>query len=198
VETTPLQLARTIGGIAMGGIFKQPHLIKDAQNVGEERFQLSEPTIQKVTDGMWGVVNEGTAKQLKIAGVEFAGKSGTAQIINYDLRNRVGKKGEFKDNSWFVGYAPHRTPEIVVSVIVQGGGHGSEAAGPVVRDVIKAYYDKKNKKVDGQITADDKGFDPGKTAPQATVIHPVLKQRGQVGPPEAVPARERTAEIRQH
>jgi penicillin-binding protein 2 len=194
VTTTPLQLARSIGGIAMGGVFKQPHLIKDAQNVGEERFQISEPTIEKVTDGMWGVVNEGTAKALKIAGVEFSGKSGTAQIINYDLRNRVGKSGEFKDNSWFVGYAPHRTPEVVVSVIVQGGGHGSEAAGPVVRDVIKAYYDKKTKKVEGQVTADDRRYD----APAATVVQPVLKQHGQQGQPEAVPARERTADIRQH
>jgi penicillin-binding protein 2 len=37
VTTTPLQLARMIGGIAMGGVFKQPHLLKDAPNVGEER-----------------------------------------------------------------------------------------------------------------------------------------------------------------
>ena len=34
VQTTPLQLARMIGGIASGGVFKQPHMLKDAQNVG--------------------------------------------------------------------------------------------------------------------------------------------------------------------
>ena len=100
---------------------------------------------------MLGVVNEagGTGGKLKLTGIEFSGKSGTAQIINYDLRTRLGKSKEFKDNSWFVGYAPRRTPEIVVSVLVQAGGHGSEAAGPVVRDVIKAYYDKKAKRLDG-------------------------------------------------
>jgi penicillin-binding protein 2 len=191
VTATPLQLAKVIGGIAMGGIYKQPHLLKDAQSVGEERFSISEATVEKVTDGMYGVVNEagGTAGALKLTGIEFSGKSGTAQIINYDLRSRLGKSKEFKDNSWFVGYAPRRTPEIVVSVLVQAGGHGSEAAGPVVRDVIKAYYDKKAKRLDGQVTADDKGYDPAKTAPTATALQPVLKQHA---PPEAVPARVRT------
>lgn len=190
VTATPLQLAKVIGGIAMGGIYKQPHLLKDAQNVGEERFAISEPTVEKVTDGMYGVVNEagGTASALKLTGIEFSGKSGTAQIINYDLRTRLGKGKEFKDNSWFVGYAPRRTPEIVVSVLVQAGGHGSEAAGPVVRDVIKAYYDKKAKKFDGQVTADGKGYDPGKTAPTATALQPAIKQQTQ---PEAVPVRAR-------
>src|SRR6202011_1356034 len=191
VTATPLQLARTIGGVAMGGVFKQPHLLKDAPNVGEERFNISESTIEKVTDAMYGVVNEahGTAGALKLTGVDFSGKSGTAQIINYDLRSRLGKGKQFKDNSWFVGYAPRRTPEIVVSVLVQAGGHGSEAAGPVVRDVIKAYYDKKAKRLDGQVTADDRGYDPAKTAPTATALQPVLKQHA---PPEAVPARVRT------
>src|SRR5437879_1268756 len=145
-----------ISGIAMGGVFKQPHLLKDAPNVGEERFNISDSTVEKVTDAMYGVVNEphGTAGALKLTGVDFSGKSGTAQIINYDLRSRLGKTKQFKDNSWFVGYAPRRTPEIVVAVLVQAGGHGSEAAGPVVRDVVKAYYDKKTKKTEGQLTAD--------------------------------------------
>ena len=163
VTTTPLQLARTIGGIAMGGVFKQPHLLKDAPDVGEERFQISNPTVEKVTDAMYGVVNEkgGTAGALKLTGVDFSGKSGTAQIINYDLRTRLGKGKQFKDNSWFVGYAPRRNPEIVVCVLVQAGGHGSEAAGPVVRDVVKAYYDKKTKKLEGTVTAENKK--PGAT-----------------------------------
>jgi len=52
--------------IAMGGVFKQPHLLKDAPNVGEVRFNISESTVDKVTDAMYGVVNEqhGTAVAL--------------------------------------------------------------------------------------------------------------------------------------
>ena len=161
VITTPLQLAHTIGGIAMGGVFKQPHLLKDAPNVGEERFALSESTVEKITDAMYGVVNEGgTGASLKLAGIEFSGKSGTAQVIGYATREKFGKQKKFEDNAWFVGYAPRRNPEIVVAVLVQESGkHGGEAAGPVVKDVIKAYYDKKNKKTQGQVTAENKKSD---------------------------------------
>jgi penicillin-binding protein 2 len=186
VTTTPLQLARIIGGIASGGVFKQPHLLKDAQKVGEERFPLSEPTTEKITDAMYGVVNEpgGTGGQLKLAGIEFSGKSGTAQVIGYDARARVAKQKKFEDNAWFVGYAPRRDPEIVVAVLVQESGkHGGEASGPVVRDIVKAYYDKKNRKTQGQFTADSqpegssKAVAPEATAAAAIPAQPVLKPK---------------------
>jgi penicillin-binding protein 2 len=175
VTATPLQLAHTIGGIAMGGAFMQPHLLKGAQNVAEQKVNISESTVEKVTDAMYDVVNGagGTAQAIKLPGIDFSGKSGTAQIINYDLRSRLGKAKQFKDNSWFVGYAPRRNPEIVVSVLVQAGGHGSEAAGPVVRDVIKAYYEKKERKMPGAITAQNRGGI--KTTP-AVIAAPVVRE----------------------
>ena len=171
VTTTPLQLARMIGGIASGGVFMQPHMLKDAPNVQVERFPISEPTVEKITDAMYGVVNEpgGTGGQLRLAGIELSGKSGTAQVIGYDTLARIHKQKKFDDNAWFVGYAPRRNPEIVVSVLVQESGkHGGEAAGPVVRDVIKAYYDKKNKK-QGQYTAETKPPAP-RTKPLSTAV----------------------------
>jgi penicillin-binding protein 2 len=190
VITTPLQLARMIGGIAMGGVFKQPHLLKDAPNVGEERFELSEPTVQKITDAMYGVVNEdgGTARNVRLPGIEVSGKSGTAQVIGYATRERMGKQKKFEDNAWFVGYAPRRNPEIAVAVLVQESGkHGGEAAGPVVKDVIKAYYDKKTEKLEGQYTAGNKQSDAGSGTPAAA------SQPRQVAKPEeaavGVPAR---------
>ncbi len=162
VTTTPLQLARLIGGIASGGVFMQPHMLKDAPNVAEEKFPLSESTIEKITEDMYGVINKGgTGAALKLQDIEFSGKSGTAQVIGYATRDRFGKQKKFLDNAWFVGYAPRRNPEIVVSVLVQESGkHGGESAGPVVRDIIKAYYDKKNKKPQGQFTADAKPPEP--------------------------------------
>jgi len=180
VTTTPLQLARMIGGIASGGVFKQPHMLKDAANVGEDRFHISESTIEKVTDAMYGVVNEpgGTGGRLKLTGIELSGKSGTAQVIGYDKMNLVKKGSQFADNAWFVGYAPKRDPEICVAVLVQESGqHGGEAAGPVVRDIVKAYYDKKAKKTQGQLTADDKRYDLGRGAEAAATIQtqPVVK-----------------------
>jgi penicillin-binding protein 2 len=174
VTTTPLQLARTIGGIASGGVFKQPHLLKDAPNVGEEKFPLSDSTVEKITDDMYGVINKGgTGAALKLQDIEFSGKSGTAQVIGYATRDRFGKQKKFLDNAWFVGYAPRRNPEIVVSVLVQESGkHGGESAGPVVKDIIKAYYDKKNKKIQGQETAESKRPDLRNAPAHVAVIAP--------------------------
>ena len=195
VTTTPVQLARMIGGIASGGVFRQPHLLKDAQNVGEERFPLSESTVQKITDAMYGVVNEsgGTGGQLRLAGIELSGKSGTAQVIGYDTLARVIKEKKFEDNAWFVGYAPRRNPEICVAVLVQESGkHGGEVAGPVVRDVIKAYYDKKNKKMQGQYTAESRPKDGGNVAaPAASIVQGIGMKPG------AAASAHATAAVRQ-
>lgn len=155
VTVTPLQIAYAIGGIASGGVFKQPHLLKDAAQVGEVHVDLAEDTVEQVTQGMYGVINEGgTGGAIKLQGIEFCGKSGSAQVMSNTERSRLGKGlKQNKDNAWFVGYAPRRDPEIVVSVLVEGGEHGAGASGPIVRDIIKAYYDKKNKKTPGQVTA---------------------------------------------
>ena len=145
VTTTPIQLARMIAGVASGGMLVEPHLLKNFPNPHVDHFTISDDTVEKVTQGMYGVVNEGgTAAGAKLQNVEFCGKSGSAQVIGYDVRNRLGKQKQFKDNAWFVGYAPRRNPDIVVAVLVQGGEHGGAVAGPIARDVVKAYYDKRN------------------------------------------------------
>ena len=155
VMVTPLQVAYVIGGIASAGVFKQPHLLKDSGHVGEMDVHLSENTVEQVTQGMYGVINEagGTGNSVKLQGIEFCGKSGTAQMMSYAAASRLGL-GKGKNDGWFVGYAPRRNPEIVVAAVVEDTSeHGGTAAGPVVRDIVKAYYDKKNKKNQGQVTA---------------------------------------------
>ncbi|HTA59997.1 MAG TPA: penicillin-binding protein 2 [Candidatus Baltobacteraceae bacterium] len=155
VMVTPLQVAYVIGGIASAGDFKQPHLLKDAQNIGEKHVELAESTVEQVTQGMYGVINEagGTGNSVKLQGIEFCGKSGTAQMMSYSAASRLGL-GKGKNDGWFVGFAPRRDPEIVVAAVVEDTSeHGGTAAGPVVRDIVKAYYDKKAKKSQGQSTA---------------------------------------------
>ena len=155
VMVTPLQVAYVIGGIASSGEFKQPHLLKDAASVGNKHVEISEDTVEQVTQGMYGVINEagGTGQSVKLQGIEFCGKSGTAQMMSYSAASRLGL-GKGKNDGWFVGFAPRRDPEIVVAAVVEDTSeHGGTAAGPVVRDIVKAYYDKKNKKTQGQVTA---------------------------------------------
>ena len=144
VMVTPIQLARMIAAVANGGTLIAPHLLKDAKDLKPQSFPISDETVQIVTDGMWGVVNEpdGTTSGLvKLQNIDFSGKTGTAQTESFELQAKLGKK--LKENGWFVGYAPRRNPEIVVAALVQEGGWGSTSAAPIVRDVVKLYYDKK-------------------------------------------------------
>jgi penicillin-binding protein 2 len=156
VTVTPLQMVRMIAAVATGGQLLQPHLLKNF-TAKTDRFPLSEDTVEQVTQGMYGVINEGgTGASLKLQNIEFSGKSGTAQLMSYEAGNRMGKKGK-ETNGWFVGYAPRRNPEIVIAAVIQGSSeHGGTTAGPVVRDIVKAYYDKKTGHKDQIYTVKDK------------------------------------------
>jgi penicillin-binding protein 2 len=143
ITATPVQLARMIAAVASGGKLIQPHLLKDVTGKTAS-FPLSDDTVTQLTDAMWGVVNEPdgtTSETVKLQNVDFAGKTGTAQTESFALQSKLGK--HLKENGWFIGFAPRRDPEIVVAALVQGAGWGSSVA-PIVRDVVKAYYDKKN------------------------------------------------------
>lgn len=138
----------------MGGVFYQPHLLKDFSPVKVVRFAISPGTVDQVTDGMYGVVNEGgtgvfaydVLKQAKLQDIQFCGKTGTAQTISNKglLRLTAAERHSFGYNTWFVGFAPRRNPEIAVAVLVQdthleAGG----AAAPLAARFMKAYYEKK-------------------------------------------------------
>ncbi len=144
VTVTPLQLAAAIGGIVSGGMWHKPRLVKAASAAEPRRTELKPESIASIISGMYGVVNEGgTAAASRIEGVEFSGKTGSAQRVSNELA-KSGKldKDDSKDNGWFVGFAPRQNPEIVVVVLLEGGEHGSLAA-PVARDIVKSHFDKK-------------------------------------------------------
>ncbi len=139
---TPLQLAYTIGGIIEGGVFMRPHLLKTDDPAVEMRFPLRPSTVNTITEAMYGVVNEsdGTAATSRIKGIQFCGKTGTAQLVSDQERKRLGGGARYQDNAWFVGFAPRTDPKIIVAVLVQRGIEGAETAAPIARDIIEAYY----------------------------------------------------------
>jgi len=145
VTVTPIQLATAIGGMANGGAWFKPHLVKMAATPDAARRENWNPeNIAKVVSGMYGVVNEGggTGASASIPGITVSGKTGSAQRVSNDFK-KSGKAGDDdKDNGWFVAFAPRENPEIVIAVLLEGGEHGNLAA-PTARDVIKAYFDKK-------------------------------------------------------
>ena len=152
VTVTPVQLAYAMAGVVSGGTFRQPHLAfrdqllalgADPPENTTRHFPLRQSTVNIVSKGMWGVVNDagGTGAGARCSGLDIAGKTGTAQVVSVALKESAHKT-QFKNNAWFVGYSPSTNPEIVVSVLVMQGEHSAVAA-PIARDVIKAYYDKK-------------------------------------------------------
>jgi penicillin-binding protein 2 len=173
VAVSPIQLARAIGGIAMGGTFYRPHVVdpnqlpQDYKNIAPSGMPdvLHVPLDPRnwilITDAMGGVVNPGgTAAASHLQGVDFAGKTGSAQVVsNLFRKTKGGSDSQFKDNSWFVGLAPRRNPEIVVVVLFEGGEHGKLAA-HLAADVIKAYVDKQRRLRNNPMLFSDK-VDPG-------------------------------------
>jgi len=154
LTTTPLQIASAIGGLAMGGEWRQPHLvphdemqlIRDGyQPPAPRRAELDPAAVRKIVRGLWGVVNEaGTGVRARIPGYDVCGKTGTAQVVSRQYALDHADEQSSKDNAWFVGFAPCEAPEIVVVALHEHGEHGPIAA-PIVRDVIKAYFDKQQR-----------------------------------------------------
>ena len=143
---TPLQLARAIGGMAVGGKWYQPHMTKrplDQVKVAE--WALNPENVKTVVDGMYGVVNEGgTGVRAALPHLDVCGKTGSSQLASNDFLKAGGASKDLKDNAWFVGFAPRDNPEIVVVALWEHGEHGQFAAA-IVRDVIKAHFDKKER-----------------------------------------------------
>ena len=176
--TTPLQLAYSVGGIASGGKFFQPHLLKDLKNVAYSEVPLADATVQKVTDAMRSVVSPGgTAAASRLQDIDFGGKTGTAQLISFEGLRKAGNARRFQDNAWFVGAAPSRNPEIVICVLVEHGEHGSSAAAPIARDIVRRYYEKKQQAEKGQTRAGQELKQVPATAATTGVAAGVLVQR---------------------
>ena len=151
LTVTPLQLASAIGGLAMGGVWYKPHLVKSEQP--EPRIGKIDPAnAGKVISGMWGVVNEGggTGGRARLPGGSVCGKTGTAQRLSNDAV-KAGHK--LKDNGWFVAFAPCEAPEVVISVLWEGSGEHGGFNAPIARDILKAYFDKKARQAKSQATA---------------------------------------------
>jgi penicillin-binding protein 2 len=155
VTTTPIQLARAIGAIASEGKLVRPHtVIVDAlpEEVRQHLQNFKETSVvpidhqgwETITDAMADVVNPiGTAPSAHLKDIDFAGKTGSAQVISNTLRSKLSGK-EYRDNGWFAGVTPRRNPEIVVATLIEQGEHGYLAA-RITSQVIKAFVEKKKR-----------------------------------------------------
>jgi len=140
VLVTPLQLALVTAAIANGGEMVAPRLVDRLVSAnGEVRTLGSRGLGRVMTAGTAGALKDamvravegpyadGLAGGAKVSGVMTAGKSGTAELL------------DAPPHSWFTGFAPAADPRIVIVVVVENGGAGSERAVPMGGRLMSAY-----------------------------------------------------------
>jgi penicillin-binding protein 2 len=168
ILTTAMQIAQAFSSFANMGPVYQPHFVKKILDIDGKILKEVKPEIKfdpiaglntngvtvspenykLVREGLWLVGNgpQGTARWLKVPGTQISGKTGTVQLFTLsadqvfaDCKARPMKQ---RHHGWFVGYAPSEAPDIVVAVLAEHACSGSGGAGPVARDIIRAYIEK--------------------------------------------------------
>jgi penicillin-binding protein 2 len=158
VTASPIQLARALSGIASGGVLRRPHVVfadevpadelqaihETFPGAGEKTIPLSTQNWQIITDAMYSVTSApiGTAYMARLEGVDFAGKTGTADVVSG--RDRSSKNKDTIPNAWFVGMTPRRNPDIVVAVLWEHGYWGNNSA-RLASGIINAFVTKQRK-----------------------------------------------------
>ncbi|NNL77732.1 MAG: penicillin-binding protein 2 [Desulfobacterales bacterium] len=152
---TPIQMAGLTSAIANMGTRYKPMILESIKTADGRILHQSEPqvigkvpvsesTLELVRKGLWAVVNSdtGTARGSRLTDVEISGKTGTSQVISRkkdDEKTDEDLPPHLRPHAWFVAYAPSDAPVISVAVLVEHGEHGSGAAAPIARELIKTY-----------------------------------------------------------
>ena len=164
--TTPMQLSVMLSIVANGGIKYQPYLVDSILNADGTLFEkpkraegkhieVSQQTIDYMRQGMSATTQEGgTASYFSQLPKPIAGKTGTAE-------NSHGR-----DHGLFVAYGPVEDPELVVVCIVEQGGFGSTAAGPIVYKAFEEFF-KERGWMPKEPPEQEAGTAPAKAEPQA-------------------------------
>lgn len=142
VLATPIQLANMIAAVANQGFYYTPHIIKrikgekiDPKFLVKHTSTINKKYFKPMISGLFDVYNFGTAKSLKVEGIDICGKTGTAE--NYAKVN--GQRVKMADHSIFVAFAPKENPKIAIAILVENGGFGATIAGPIVSLMIEKY-----------------------------------------------------------
>ncbi len=142
VLATPIQLANMAAAIANRGYYYTPHIIKkiegdtiDSKFTTPKYTTIDKQHFDPIVQGMHDVYNKGTAKTLRVPGIDICGKTGTAE--NFTRIN--GETKQLTDHSIFVAFAPKDNPKIAIAVFVENGYWGSRFAGRMASLMIERY-----------------------------------------------------------
>jgi penicillin-binding protein 2 len=167
-SVTVLQLALGYAALANGGTLYQPQVVRSIETSDGTVVQDFPPRVRRmveldpdhlamIKDALGGVVtdSDGTAYRERIEGVDIAGKTGTAQVTHVTPRGVDPDKVWYfnRDHAWFAGYAPARSPEIAIVVIIEHGGGGGKNAVPVAMRVVRDWQKLKEKRLSARASA---------------------------------------------
>ncbi len=154
VLMTPIQLANMMATVANEGYYYTPHIIKkiNSQKIDKKFTTKHITTIDKkyfkpMISGLFDVYNLGTARSLRVEGIDICGKTGTAE----NFAKIDGKRVQLEDHSIFVAFAPKDKPKIAIAVMIENGGFGSRIAGPIASLMIEKYLKKKISRTDLEV-----------------------------------------------
>jgi penicillin-binding protein 2 len=145
----PLQLCVQAARIANGVKALHPRLVMSVGGIEQPRgsafgdIPVDRAHLQFIRDAMAAVTTTGTAAavgDLGLGGIRMAGKTGTAQAYSYKGGTGVyGKRGAWglRDHAWFIAFAPIDEPRYAMSVLVEHGGFGADAAAPKAREIMR-------------------------------------------------------------
>ena len=142
-------LMENAGEIAASCESMEPELREDliAAHSASPDITVSPGVLELAREGMRLVVDDedGTANQYAVLdGISSGGKTGTGEFCDVTAFNRnLCVPGNWPTHSWYTAFAPYENPEIVVVAFVYNGGEGAVTAGPIVKQVIEAYFELK-------------------------------------------------------
>ena len=139
---------------------------------GDKTVPLDPANWQIITDDMANVTGPGgTAAEAHLEGVDFAGKTGTAQVMSHDALSKTNKGHNTVPNAWFVGIAPRRNPDIVVAVLWEHGNWGNNSA-KLAAQVISAYVTKQRSRAGNLVKVAETSKPAQQPAPAPTSTTP--------------------------
>jgi penicillin-binding protein 2 len=159
VSVTPVSMAVYAATLANGGTRITPHLVMavdDGQGLKpvpppppQSKVEVTPEKLEAIRQGMWGVVNGGgTGGRARVEGHDVCGKTGTAQVISNSARliaQAKNKNVDYRDNGWFIFFAPRDNPQIAGVVFLEHGIHGPNAAS-VAHHILATFFAKQDGK----------------------------------------------------
>ncbi|MFK4764013.1 penicillin-binding protein 2 [Desulfobaculum sp. SPO524] len=146
---TPLQVARFIGALLNGGDILRPKLIAGGEPEKLGHLPLSDEHRELLVKSMVETVNTGTARRLKRRDAVMGGKTGTAQVVRLKLKKGDKRRKleempyEERDHAWLASFGEKDGKTYVAVCMVEHGGHGGSAAGPILKSVYQYLFGKK-------------------------------------------------------